>query len=37
MLTNYILNCNIQKALEHICFLLHTNDEKLDELENSFI
>jgi len=37
MLTKYILTGNIQKALEHICFLLHTNDEKLDELENSFI
>ena len=37
MLTEYILNGNIQKALEHICYLLHTNDEKLDELESSFM
>ena len=37
MLTNYILNSDIQKSLEHICYLLHMNDEKLEELENSLI
>ena len=37
MLTNYILNSDIQKSLEHICYLLHMNDEKLEELETSLI
>lgn len=37
MLTNYILNSDIQKSLEHICYLLHMNDEKLEELESSLI
>ena len=37
MLTKYILNSDIQKSLEHICYLLHINDEKIEELETSFI
>ena len=37
MLTNYILNSDIQKSLEHVCYLLHMNDEKLEELETSLI
>lgn len=37
MLTKAILDGNIQQALEHICYLLHMNDEKLVELETSFI
>ena len=37
MLTKSILDGNIQQALEHICYLLHMNDEKLVELETSFI
>ena len=37
MLVKYIKNGNIQQSLEHVCLILHMNDERITEIENDFI